>query len=75
MSKQSYDGTARYFDYFAGGDMRESLDTANLNNPVPLSRVETGCFGIKNDFTHGAARFGSGQCFCEYRGSQIARRG
>ena len=22
MSKQSYDGTARYFDYFAGGDMR-----------------------------------------------------
>ncbi len=22
MNKQSYDGTARYFDYFAGGDMR-----------------------------------------------------
>ena len=47
MSKQSYDGTARYFDYFAGGDMRRwSLSQRtlfkNLKGKVLFIGIGTG---------------------------------
>jgi hypothetical protein len=36
----------------AGGHAIEDLNAADFNKPIASQRIETGGFGIQNDFTH-----------------------
>ena len=38
--------------HFPGGKAIEQLDTADLDQPIALERIEASGFGIEHDFAH-----------------------
>jgi len=39
-------------EFAAGWQVVEQLDAADLYDPVPFPGVESGCFGVEDDFAH-----------------------